>query len=181
MANLPRRPSARVFWNSAKLQPGETPAKIRPQKTPSRERHHVLNNISLKCQPSTTFCCKPRLPKSQWSRAMANLPRKPSARVFLNSAKLRPGETPAKRRPEKTPWRECHHVLITICLKRQPSTTFCCKPRLAKCPWSRAMANLPRRPSARVFWKSAKLRPGETPARRRPQKTPWRERHHVLI
>ena len=235
MPNLPGRPLARVFWNSAKLGPGETPAKRRPQKTPWRECHyflikiffkgqpsttfcckprlpkcpfsvtlqscdqgklfqkeghkkspwrechHVLINIFLKCQRSTTFCCKPRLPKCPWSRAMSNLPRRPSARVFWNSAKLRPGETPVKRRPQKTPWRECHHVLINISLKCQPSTTFCCKPRLPKCPWSRAMLNLPRRPSARVFWNSAKLQPGKTPAKRRPQKTPWRECHHVLI
>ena len=163
------------------MQPGETSAKTRPQKTPRRECHHVLITISLKCTPSTTFCCKPQLPKSPWSRAMSNLPRRPSARVFWNSAKLRPGETSAKRRPQKTPWRECHHVLIRISLKCQLSTTFCCKPRLPKSPWSRAMSNLPRRPSARVFWNSAKLRPGETPAKRRPQKTPWRECHHVLI
>ena len=154
MSNLPRRPSARVFWNSARLRPGETTAKRRPQKTPWGECHHVLNKISLKCQPSTTFCCKPRLPKCPWSRAMSNLPRRPSARVFWNSAKLRPGETPAKRTPQKTPWRECHHVLIRISFKCQPSTTFCCKPRLPKCPWSRAMSNLPRRPSARVFLNS---------------------------
>ena len=181
MSNLPRRPSARVFWNSAKLWPGETPAKRRPQKTPWCECHHVLIKISLKCHPSTTFCCKPRLPKCPWSRAMSNFPRRPLARVFWNSAKLRPGETPVKRRPQKTPWSECDHVLITISLKCQSSTTFCCKPRLPKCPWSRAMSNLPRRPSARVFWNSAKLLPGETPKKRRPQKTPWRECHHVLI
>ena len=181
MSNLPRRPSARVFWNSAKLPRGKTPAKRRPQKTPWRECHYVLIRISLKCQSSTTFCCKPRLPKGPWNRAMSNLPRRPSARVFWNSAKLRPGETLAKRRPQKTPWGNCRHVLIRISLKCQPSTTFCCKPRLLKCPWSRAMSNLPRRPSARVFWNSAKLRPGETPAKRTAEKTPWRERHHVLI
>ena len=181
MSNLPIRPSARVFWNSAKLRPMETPAKRRPEKTPWRERHHVLIRISLKCQPSTTFCCKLRLPKCPWSRAMSNLPRRPSAGVFGNSAKMRPGETPAKRTPEKTPWRKCHHVVITISFKCQPSTTFCCKPRLPKCPWSRAMSNWPRRPSSRVFWNSAKLRPAETPEKRRPEKTPWRECHHVLI
>ena len=141
------RPSARIFLNSAKLWPGKTPAKRRPQKIPWRECHHVLIKIFLKFQPSTTFCCKWRLPKSPWSRAMANLPRRPSARVFLNSAKLWPGETPAKRRPQKTPRRECQQVLITISLKCQATTTLCCHPRLPKCPWSRAMANLPRRPS----------------------------------
>ena len=31
---------------------------------------------------------------------------------------------------EKTTWRICHHVLTRISLKCQPSTTFCCKPRL---------------------------------------------------
>ena len=170
MSNLPRGTPARVFWNSAKLGPGQTPAKRRPEQTPWRERHHVLTKISLNCQPSTTFCCKPRLPKCPWSRAMSNLRRGPPARVFWNSAKLGPGQTPAKRRPEKTPWRKCHHVLTKISLKCQPSTTFCCKPRLPKCPWSRAMSNLPRGPPARVFWNSAKLGPGQTPAKRRPQK-----------
>ena len=180
MSNLPRGPPARVFWNSAKLGPGETTAKRRPEKTPWRQCHHVLTKISLKCQPSRTFCCKPRLLKCPWSRAMSNLPRGPPARVFWNSAKLGPGETTAKRRPEKTPWRQCHHVLTRISLKCQPSRTFCCKPRLLKCPWSRAMSNLPRGPPARVFWNSAKLGPGETTAKRRPEKTPWRQCHHVL-
>ena len=124
MSNLPRRPSARVFWNSAKLPRGKTLAKRRQQKTPWRECHYVLIRISLKCQSSTTFCCKPRLPKFPWNRAMSNLPRGPSARVFWNSAKLRPGETPAKIRPEKTPWRERHHVLIRISLKCQLAQHF---------------------------------------------------------
>ena len=130
---------------------GQTPAKRRPEKTPWRECHDVLSKIFLKCQPTTTFCCKPRLPKCPWRRAMSNLPRGPPARVFRNSAKLGPGQTPAKRRPEKTPWRECHHVLSKISLKCKPSTTFCCKPRLPKCPWSRAMSNLPRGRPAGVF------------------------------
>ena len=119
--------------------------------TLARQCHHVLTYISLKCQPSKTFCCKPRLLKCPWSRAMSNLPRGPPARVFRNSAKLGPGETTAKRRPEKTPWRQCHHVLTRISLKCQPSITFFSKLRLLKCPWSRAMSNLPREPPARVF------------------------------
>ena len=135
MSNLPRGPPARVFWNSAKLGPGQTPAKRRPEKTPWRECSHVCTKISFKCKPSTTFCCKPRLLKCPWSRAMSNLPRGPPARVFWNSAKLGPGQTPAKRRPEKTPWRECSHVCTKISFKCKPSTTFCCKPRLLKCPW----------------------------------------------
>ena len=169
------------FLKFCKVGPGETPAKIRPEKIPWRECHHVLITIYLKCLSSTTFCFKPRLPKCAWSRATSKLPRGPSARVFWNSAKLGPGETDAKRRPQKTPWRECHHVLITNSLKSHFSTTFCFKPRLTKCPWSRATSNLLREPSARVFWNSAKLGPGETYAKRRPQKTPWRECHHVLI
>ena len=132
MSNLPRGPPARVFWNSAKLGPGKTTAKRTPEKTPCRQCHHVLTRISLKCQPSKTFCCKPRLLMCPWSRAMSNLPRRPPARVFWNSAKLGPGKTTAKRRPEKTPWRQCHHVLTRISLKCQPSRTFCCKPRLLK-------------------------------------------------
>ena len=168
MSNLPRGPPPRVFWNSAKLGPGKTPAKRRPEKTTWRQCHHVVTNISFKCQPSKTFCCKPRLLKCPWSRAMSNLPRGPPARVFWNSAKLGPGKTTAKRRPKKTPWRQCYHILTIICLKCQPNRTFCCTPRLLKCPWSRAMSNLPRRPQARVFWNSAKLGPGETPAKRRP-------------
>ena len=124
MSNLPRGPPARVFWNSAKLGPGQTPAKRRPEKTLWHECHHVVTEVSLKCQPSTTFCGKPRLPKCPCSRAMSNLPRGPPARVFWNSAKLGPGQTPAKRRPAKTPWRECHHVLSKIPLKCQPSTTL---------------------------------------------------------
>ena len=180
MSNLPRGPPARVFWNSAKLGPWKTTAKRRPEKTPWRQCHHLLTRISFKCQPSRTFCCKPRLLKCPWSRAMSNLPRGPPARVFWNSAKLGPGKTTAKRRPKKTPWRRCHHVLTRVFFKCQPSRTFCCKPRLPKCPWSRAMSNLPRGPPARVFWNSAKLGPGETLAKRRPQKTPWRQCHHVL-
>ena len=170
MSNLPRGLPTRVFWNSAKLGPGQTPAKRRPKKEHWLDCYHVLTSISFKCQPRPTFCCKPRLPKSPGCRAMSNLPRGPPARVFWNSAKLGPGQTPAKRRPEKTPWREYHHVLTKISLKCHPSTTFCCKPRLPKCPWSRAMSNLPRGPPARVFWNSSKLGPGETPAKRRPEK-----------
>ena len=166
-AKRPQRAFSEILqnWNQ-----GETPVKRRPEKTPCRQWHHVVTNISLKCQPSKTFCCKPRLPKCPWSRAMSNLPSGPPARVFWNSAKLGPGETPAKRRPEKTPCRQCHHVLTRISLKCQPSKTFCCKLRLPKCPWSRAMSNLRRGPPARVFWNSAKLGPGETPAKRRPKK-----------
>ena len=161
MSNLPRGLPARIFWNSAKLGPGETPAKRRPKKKPWHQCHHVLSKISFKCWPSRTFCCKSRLLKCPWSRAMSNLRRGPPARVFWNSAKLGPVKTPAKRRPEKTLWRQCYHVLTKISFKCQPSKTFCWKPRLPKCPWSRAMKNLPRGPPARVFWNSAKSDQGK--------------------
>ena len=172
MENLVRRPSSRVFWNSSKLRPWESPPKRRPQKTHCRKCHHLLIRMHLKCQHSKTFCCKPRLPKCPESRAMANLAMRPASRISWNSAKLRPGERLPKGRPIKTPWRKCHNLLSNMRLKCQPSTTFCCNTRLPKCPWSRAMSNLPRGPPARVFWNSAKLGPGETPEKRRPQKTP---------
>ena len=171
-------PSAR-FLKFCKVGTRENYCKKKARKNTLAPMPSCLTKISLKCQPSRTFCCKPRLLKCPWSRAMSNLPRGPPARVFWNSAKLGPGETTAKRRPEKTPWRQCHHVLTRISLKCQPSKTFCCKPRLLKCPWSRAMSNLPRGPPARVFWNSAKLGPGKTTAKRRPEKTPWRQCHHV--
>ena len=181
MANLPRRPSTRVFWNSAKLRPGETPAKRRPQKTPWHKCHHLLIRMHLKCQHSTTFCCKPRLPKCPQSRSYGKFAKETLSARFLKFCKVATRGNSCKKKGTKTPWRKCHHLLIRMHLKCQHSTTFCCKPRLPKCPQSRAMANLPRRPSARVFWYSAKLRPGETPAKRRPQKTPWRKCHHLLI
>ena len=165
-------PSARFLkfckvWDHGKLLQKEG-----QKKTPWRQCHHVLTNISLKCQHSRTFCFKPRLLKCPWRRAMSNLPRGLPARVFWNSAKLGPGETPAKTRPEKTPWRQCYHIWTKISLKCQPSRTFCCRPRLLKCPWSRAMSNLPRGPPARVFWNSAKLGPGKTTAKKGQEKHP---------
>ena len=48
---------------------------------------------------------------------MANLASTPSARIFLNSAKLRPGKSPAERRLQQTHWRKCHHLLIRMHLK----------------------------------------------------------------
>ena len=124
---------------------------MKAKKTLWRECHHVLFKISLKSQPSTTFCCKPRLPKSPCSRAMSHLPRRPSARIFWNSAKLRPGETPAKRRPQKTPWHKCHHVIIRIPLKSQPSTTFCCKPRLSQSNREAKLCQIFQRDLQRLF------------------------------
>ena len=179
MSNLPRGPPARVFWNSAKLGPGKTTAKRRPEKTPWCQCHHVLTRISLKCQPSRTFCCKPRF-QSAREVELCQICQGDPQRAFLKFCKVGTRGNSCKKRPEKKPWRQCHHVLTRISLKCQPSKTFCCKPRLLKCPWSRAMSNLPRGPPARVFWNSAKLGSGKTTAKRRPEKTPWRQCHHVL-
>ena len=55
--------------------------------------------------------------------------RTPSAR-FLKFCKVGSRSNSCKKKARKTPWRECHHVLTKISLKCQPSTTFCCKPRL---------------------------------------------------
>ena len=181
MANLPKGTLSVLFLKFCKVATRGNSFKKKATNNTLAQMPSSPNKMHLKCQHSTTFWCKPRLPKCPQSRAMANLPRRPSARVSWNSAKLRPGEPPAKRRPQKTPWRKCHHLLINMRLKCQHSTTFCCKPRLPKCPQSRAMANLPRRPSARGFWNSEKLRLGETPAKRRPQKTTWRKCHHLVI
>ena len=180
MANLARTPSSGIFWNSANLRPRETSPKRRPQKTPWRKCHHLVIKMHLNCTHSTTFCCKPRLPKCPESRVMGNLARTPSWRIFWNSAKLRPRETPPKRKPQKTPWRKCHYLQIKMYFKPKHSTTFCCKRRLPNCPESRVMANLARTPSSGIFWNYANLRPRETPQKRRPQKTPWRQCHHRL-
>ena len=138
MSNLPRGNSEILqSWDQGKLLQKEG-----QKKAPWRECHHVLTTLSLNCQPSTTLLQTAPCPRS---RAMSNLPRG-SAR---SPAKLGPGQAPAKRRPEKTPW-----LRMPSCpkfFKCQPSTTFCCKPRLPKCPWSLAMSNLPRGPPARVF------------------------------
>ena len=56
-------PSAR-FLKFCKVGTRENSCKNKAKKkSPWRECHHVLASISLKCQPRTTFCYKPRLPK----------------------------------------------------------------------------------------------------------------------
>ena len=82
---------------------------------------------------------------------MSNLPRGPQRAFSEILQSWEQGKLLQKEGQKKTPWRECHHVLTKTSLKCQPSTTFCCKLRLFKCPWSRAMSNLPRGPPARVF------------------------------
>ena len=63
--------------------------------------------------------------------------------------------------------------------------TFCRKLRLHKCPWSRVMTNLPRRPKSAIFWDFAKGGPRKNAQKSTPtiraSKTPWRKSHHLLI
>ena len=70
-------------------------------------------------------------------------------------------------------------------LKCNHRWTFCCKLRLHKCPLSRVMINLPRRPKLAIFGDFAKGGPRENAQKSRPtiraSKTPWRKSHHRLI
>ena len=145
--------------------------------------------MHLKCNHRWTFCCKLRLHKCPWSRVMINLPRRPKLAIFWDFAKGGPRENAQKSRPtiraSKTPWRKSHHRLISMHLKCNHRGTFCCKLRLHKCPWSRGMTNLPRRPISAIFWDFAKGGPRENAQKSRPtirpSKTPWRKLHHRLI
>ena len=55
-------PSAR-FLKLCKVGTRGNYCKKKAKKTPWRQCHHALTKISLKCQPSRTFCGKPRLLK----------------------------------------------------------------------------------------------------------------------
>ena len=122
-ANLPQhfaanRPPARVFWNSAKLGPGQTPAKKGQKKHPGANAimssvgfpssANLAHNILLQTAPL-------KVPVEPSYVKFAKGTPKKKARVFWNSAKLEEqchqGKLLQKERPEKTPWRECHHVL----------------------------------------------------------------------
>ena len=85
----------------------------------------------------------------------------------------------------KTPWRKWHHLLICMHLKWKHSTTFCCKVRFHKCPQSRVMTNLARKPKSAIFWDFAKGGPRQNAQKSRPtigaSKAPWRRWHHLLI
>ena len=193
MTNLPRRPKSAIFWDFANGGPRENAQKGRPtiraSKTPWRKSHHLLISMHLKCNHTRTFCCKLRLHKCPWSRVMTNLPRRPKSAIFWDFAKGGPRENAQKGRPtiraSKTPWRKSHHLLISMHLKCNHTQTFCCKLRLHKCPWSRVMTNLPRRPKSAIFWDFAKGGPRENAQKGRPtiraSKTPSRKSHHLLI
>ena len=122
--------------------------------------HHLLISMHLKCKHRTTFCCKLRLHKCPYSRVMTNLARTPKSAIFWDFAKGGPRENAQKSRPtigaSKTPWRKWHHLIINMHLKCKHRTTFCCKLRLHKCPYSRVMTNLARTPKSAIFWDFAK-------------------------
>ena len=193
MTNFPRRPKSAIFWDFAKGGPRENAQKRRPtiraSKTPWRKSHHCLISIHLKSNYRGTFCCKLRLHKCPWSRVMTNLPRRPKSAIFWDFSKGGPRKNAQKSRPtiraSKTPWRKSHHRLISMHLKCNHRGTFCCKLRLHKCPWSRVMTNLPRRPKPAIFWDFAKGGPRENTQKSSPtiraSKTPWRKSHHRLI
>ena len=193
MTNLGRRPKSAIFWDFAKGGPRENAQKSRPtiraSKTPLRKWHHLLISMHLKCKHRRTFCCKLRLHKSPHSRVMTNLARRPKSAIFWDFAKGGPRENAQKSRPtiraSKTPWRKWHHLLISMHLKCKDRRTFCCKLQLHKCPHSRVMTNLARRPKSAIFWDFAKGGPRENAQKSRPtiraSKTPWRKWHHLLI
>ena len=94
----------------------------------------------LKGKHRTTFWCKLRLHKCPYSRVMTNLARTPKSAIFWDFAKGGPRENDQKSRPtiraSETPWRKWHHLLISMHLKGKHRTTFWCKLRLHKCPYS---------------------------------------------
>ena len=138
---------------------------IRASKTPWRKSHHRLISMHLKCNHRGTFCCKLRLHNCPWSQVMTNLPRRPKSAIFWDFAKGGPRENAQKSRriirASKTAWRKSHHRLISMHYKCNHRGTFCCKLRLHKCPWSRVMINLPRKPKSAIFWDFAKRGPRE--------------------
>ena len=193
MTNLARTPKSAIFWDFAKGGPRENAQKSRPtiraSKTPWRKWHHLLISMHLKGKHRTTFWCKLRLHKCPYSRVMTNLARTPKSAIFWDFAKGGPRENAQKSRPtiraSKTPWRKCHHLLISMHLKGKHRTTFWCKLRLHKYPYSRVMTNLVRTPKSAIFWDFAKGGPRENAQKSRPtiraSKTPWRKWHHLLI
>ena len=116
--------------------------------------------MHLKCNHRGTFCCNLCLHKCPYSRVMTNLLRRPKSAIFLDFAKRGTRENAQKSRQtiraSKTPWRKLHHLLISMHLKFNHRGTFCCNLRLHKCPYSRVMTNLPRRPKSAIFWDFAK-------------------------
>ena len=193
MTNLARTPKSAIFWDFAKGGPRENAQKSRPtiraSKTPWRKWHHLLISIHLKGKHRTKFWCKLRLHKCPYSRVMTNLARTPKSAIFWDFAKGGPRENAQKSRPtvraSKTPWRKWHHLLISMHLKGKHRTTFWCKLRLHKYPYSRVMTNLARTPKSAIFWDFAKGGPRENAQKSRPtiraSKTPWRKWHHLLI
>ena len=135
------------------------------QKHPGAKWHRLLISMHLKGKHRTIFWCKLRLHKCPYSRVMTNLARTSKSAIFGNFAKGGPRENAQKSRPtiraSKKPWRKWHHLLIIMHLKGKHRTTFWCKLRLHKCPYSRFMTNLARTPKSAIFWDFAKRGPRE--------------------
>ena len=120
---------------------------------------------------------------------MTNFPRRPKSAIFWDFAKGAPRENAQKSRPTIRAWKKnrhkSHHRLINMHFKCNHRGTFCCKLRLNKCPWSRVMTNLPRRPKSAIFWDFAKGAPRENAQKSRPTirawKKTWHKSHHRLI
>ena len=188
---LARTPKSAISWDFAKGGPRENAQKSRPtigaSKTPWRKCHYLLISMHFKCKHRTTFCFKLPLHKCPYSRVMTMLARKPKSAIFWDFAKGGPRENAQKSRPtigaSKTPWRKCHHLLISMHLKCKDRTTFCCKLPLHKCPYSRVMTMLARTPKSAIFWDFAKGGPRENAQKSSPtigaSKTRWRKSPHL--
>ena len=164
MTNLARTPKWAIFWDYPKEGPRENAQKSRKtigtSKTPWRKWHHLLISMHLKCKHRTTFCSKLRLHKCPYSWVITNLARTPKWAIFWDYPKGGPRENAQKSRKtigtSKTPSRKWHHLLISIQLKCKHGTTFCCKLRLHKCPYSRVMTNLAWTSKSVYVWDFAK-------------------------
>ena len=192
MTNLARtlnRPFSEILPRGDQGTMPKKVGRMKSSKTPWRKWHHFLISKHLKSKHKTTFCWKLRLHKCPYSQVMTNLARTPKSAHVWDFAKGEPRENAQKSRPtrgaSKTPWRKCHHLLISMHLKCKHRTTFCCKLRLDKCPYRRVMRNLATTPKSTIFWDSAKGGPRENAQKSRPtigaSKTPCRKWHHLLI
>ena len=176
MTNLARTPKSAIFWDFAKGRPRQNAQKSRPTigawKKPWHKCHDLLIGMHLKCKHRTTFYCKLQLDKCLYSRVMTNLAITPRSAIFWDFAKGGPRQNAQKSRPTigalKTTWRKWHHLLISMHLKCKHRTTFWCKLRLHKCPYSRVRTNLARTPKWAIFWDFSKGRPRQNAQKSRP-------------
>ena len=193
MANFAKTPKSATFWNSSKMGPRENRPKSRPNsrapKKTWRKSHRLLIGMGLKCNHRTTFCRKHRLQECSRLRAITNFPKTQKSAIFWNSSKGGPRENRPKSRPNsrapKTPRRKSHRLLISIGLKCNHRTTFCCKARLQKCWQLWAKTNFAKTQKSIIFWNSSKGGPTEKGTKSRPKsrapKKPRRNGHRLLI